>query len=436
MTTTDAPITNHQSQVTKTDPYLAETERVDPEIFALIKEEERYQIDSIRLIPSENYTSRAVMEATGSVLANKYSEGYPGKRYYEGQRNVDQIESLVQQRATALFGCDHANVQPYSGSPANLAVYVALLSPGDKIMGLSLPHGGHLTHGWTASATSKFWTAVRYEVDEKTHLIDYDRVRAMALAERPRIIVAGATAYPRQFDFKVFGAIAKEAGAYFLADISHISGLIVAGAHPDPAPYADVVMTTTHKTLRGPRGAMILCKAEHAEAIDKAVFPGLQGGPHENTIAGIGVALKEAATEDFRAYGRQIVVNAKALAGELKERGFDLITGGTDNHLVLIDLTSKKVIGKKAARALDRAGIVANYNTIPFDPRKPFSPSGLRIGTPSVTTRGMKEDAMRQIGRWMDEAVAAAGDEDALDRIAAEVRDTCRQYPAPGMHVV
>jgi len=417
------------------EQYLAETERVDPEIYRLIKEEERYQIETVRLIPSENYTSRAVMEATGSVLANKYSEGYPGKRYYEGQRNIDQLETLVQERAKALFGMAHANVQPYSGSPANLAVYTALLSPGDKIMGLSLPHGGHLTHGWTASATSRFWTSVRYEVDPKTHLIDYDAVRAMALAERPRIIVAGATAYPRQFDFAKFGAIAKEAGAYFLADVSHISGLIVAGVHPDPAPDADVVMTTTHKTLRGPRGAMILCREEHAEAIDKAVFPGLQGGPHENTIAGIGVALKEAATDDFRAYGRRVVANARALAGELLERGFDLVTGGTDNHLILIDLTSKGVIGKRAAKALDRANIVGNYNTVPFDPRKPFSPSGLRIGTPSVTTRGMKEDAMREIGRWMDEVVTNIKDEAALDRIAAEVRDFCRGYPAPGMAV-
>ncbi|HXK32838.1 MAG TPA: serine hydroxymethyltransferase [Dehalococcoidia bacterium] len=418
------------------DPYLAETEKVDPEIFRIIKAEEQYQVDTIRLIPSENYTSRAVMEATGSVLANKYSEGYPGKRYYEGQRNVDELETLVQERAKALFGVEHANVQPYSGSPANLAVYLALLSPGDTIMGLSLPHGGHLTHGWTASATSKFWNAIRYEVDAATHLIDYDAVREMALRERPRIIVAGATAYPRQFDFAKFGEIAREAGAYFLADISHISGLIVAGAHPDPAPHADVVMTTTHKTLRGPRGAMIMCKAEHAEAIDKAVFPGLQGGPHENTIAGIGVALKEAASAEFREYGQQVVRNAKALAAELLERGFDLITGGTDNHLILIDLTGKKVIGKKAARALDRAGIVANYNTIPFDPRKPFSPSGLRIGTPSVTTRGMKEAEMREIGRWMDEAVAHVNDEAALDRIAAEVREFCRRFPAPGMWVV
>ncbi len=418
-----------------TDPYLTEVERTDPEIFRLIKEEEKYEVESVRLIPSENYTSRAVMEATGSVLANKYSEGYPGRRYYEGQRHIDAIETLVQDRAKALFGVQHANVQPYSGSPANLAVYFALLQPGDKIMGLALPHGGHLTHGWNASATSKFWNAVQYEVDAKTHLIDYDAVRELAKRERPRIIVAGATAYPRQYDFAAFGEIAKEVGAYFLADISHIAGLIVAGAHPDPASYADVVMTTTHKTLRGPRGAMILCKQEHAEAIDKAVFPGLQGGPHENTIAGIGVALKEAATPEFRAYGHQIITNAKALAAELRERGFDLITGGTDNHLILMDLTGKKVTGKKFAKALDRANIVGNYNTIPFDPRKPFSPSGLRIGTPSVTTRGMKEDDMRQIARWMDEVVDHVKDDDALARIGAEVTDFCRGFPAPGMSV-
>jgi len=418
-----------------TDPYLTEVERTDPEIFHLIKEEERYEVESVRLIPSENYASRAVMEATGSVLANKYSEGYPGRRYYEGQRYIDAIETLVQERAKALFGVDHANVQPYSGSPANLAVYFALLRPGDKIMGLALPHGGHLTHGWNVSATGKFWNAVQYQVDEKTHLIDYDAVRDLAKRERPRIIVAGATAYPRQYDFATFAEIAKEVGAYFLADISHVAGLIVAGAHPDPAPYADAVMTTTHKTLRGPRGAMILCKQEHAEAIDKAVFPGLQGGPHENTIAGIGVALKEAAAPEFRAYGHQIIANAKALAAELRERGFDLITGGTDNHLILMDLTGKKVIGKKYAKALDRANIVGNYNTIPFDPRKPFSPSGLRIGTPSVTTRGMKEDDMRQIARWMDEVIDHVKDEDALDRISAEVAAFCRGFPAPGMSV-
>jgi glycine hydroxymethyltransferase len=415
------------------DPYLVEVERADPEIYRLIKDEERYQVDTVRLIPSENYTSRAVMEATGSVLANKYSEGYPGRRYYEGQRNIDALETLVQERAKALFGVEYANVQPYSGSPANLAIYFALLQPGDAIMGLALPHGGHLTHGWDVSATGRFWRPVRYEVHRATQRIDMDAVREQALRERPRIIVAGATAYPREYDFRAFGEIAKECGALFLADISHIAGLIVAGAHPDPAPYADVIMTTTHKTLRGPRGAMILCKQEHAEKIDKAVFPGLQGGPHENTIAGVGVALKEAAAPEFRAYGHQVVSNAKALAAELRERGFDLVSGGTDNHLILMDLTGKKVFGKKYAQALDRANLVTNYNTIPFDPRKPFSPSGLRIGTPAVTTRGMKEDEMRQIARWMDEVIEHVKDEDALARIAAEVAEFCRGYPAPGM---
>ena len=405
----------------------------DSEIFDLIEEEEQYQQDSIRLIPSENYVSQAVLEASGSVLTNKYSEGYPGKRYYEGQRYIDQLETIVQDRAKALFGVEHANVQPYSGSPANLATYYALLEPGDKIMGMSLPHGGHLTHGWNVNFSARFYTAVQYVVDETTHLIDYDKVRALAKSERPRIIVAGATAYPRQFDFATLAEIAREVDAYFLADIAHIAGLIVAGVHPDPAPHADVITTTTHKTLRGPRGAMILCKEEHAKAIDRAVFPALQGGPHNHTTAAIGVALKEAATAEFRAYGEQIVRNAKALAAELLERGFKLVSGGTDNHLVLIDLTDKGVTGKQAAKALDRAGIVTNYNAIPFDPRKPFSPSGIRIGTPSVTSRGMGEDEMRQIAAWMDEVVAARKDEELTNRIAAEVKDFCANFPAPGL---
>jgi len=369
-------------------------ERTDPEIFRLIKEEERYQAESIRLIPSENYVSAAVLQATGSVLTNKYSEGYAGRRYYEGQRYVDQIERLAVERAQALFGAEHVNVQPYSGSPANLAVYFALLKPGDGLMGLALPHGGHLTHGWNVSITGTFWRSIPYTVDRVTQRLDYDAIRDLARKERPRMIVAGATAYPRQFDFKAFAEIAKEVGAYLTADISHIAGLVVAGAHPDPVPHADVVMTTTHKTLRGPRGAMILCRNEVAAQIDKAVFPGLQGGPHNHTTAAIAVALKEAATADFKAYGHQIVRNAKALAAGLLERGFDLVSGGTDNHLLLLDLTSKKVIGKKAAQALDRAGIIGNYNTVPFDPRKPFSPSGLRLGTPSITSRGMKEADM------------------------------------------
>jgi glycine hydroxymethyltransferase len=407
--------------------------RTDPEIYELIKEEERYEIDSVRLIPSENYVSKAVLEATGSILTNKYSEGYAGRRYYEGQRYIDRIEALVVERAKALFGAEHANVQPYSGSPANLAVYFALLKPGDGLMGLALPHGGHLTHGWNVSITGTFWRPIHYTVDRESQRIDYDAVRDLARKERPAIIVTGATAYPRQFDFKIFGEIAKEVGAYHLADISHISGLVIAGAHPDPVPHADVVMTTTHKTLRGPRGAMILCRKEIAGKIDKAVFPGLQGGPHNHTTAAIGVALKEAATPEFKEYGHQIVRNAKALAAELIDRGFNLVSGGTDNHLILIDLTNKKVIGKKGAQALDRAGIVCNYNTVPYDPRKPFSPSGIRLGTPAVTSRGMKEADMRQIGAWMDAVIAHADDEAAIARIAGEVREFCRRFPAPGI---
>jgi glycine hydroxymethyltransferase len=410
-----------------------ELKRIDPEIYRLIKQEETYQVDSVRLIPSENYVSKAVMEATGSVLANKYSEGYAGRRYYEGQRYIDQIETIVAERARSLFGAEHANVQPYSGSPANLAVYFALLKPGDGLMGLALPHGGHLTHGWTVSITGNFWRPIHYTVDRESHRIDYDAVRELARKERPKIIVTGATAYPRQFDFKIFGEIAKEVGAYLLADISHIAGLIVAGIHPDPVPWADVVMTTTHKTLRGPRGAMILCRQEVAERIDKAVFPGLQGGPHNHTTAAIGVALKEAATPEFKEYGRQIVRNAKAMAEELLARGFALVSGGTDNHLIVVDLTNKQVIGKKAAQALDRAGIVCNYNTIPYDPRKPFSPSGIRLGTPAVTSRGMKEPEMRQIAAWLEAVVAHVEDEAVIARVAGEVREFSRRFPAPGL---
>jgi glycine hydroxymethyltransferase len=410
-----------------------ELKRTDPEIYQLIKSEERYQVESVRLIPSENYVSKAVLEATGSVLTNKYSEGYPGRRYYQGQRYIDQVETLVIDRAKALFGAEHANVQPYSGSPANLAVYFALLKPGDGLMGLALPHGGHLTHGWDVSITGTFWRPIRYIVDRESQRIDYDAVRDLARKERPKIIVTGATAYPRQFDFRVFGEIAKEVGAYLLADISHIAGLIVAGAHPDPVAYADVVTTTTHKTLRGPRGAMILCRKDLAEKIDKAVFPGLQGGPHNSTTAAIGVALKEAATPEFKEYAHQVVRNARALAAELTVRGFDLVSGGTDNHLVLADLTSKRVIGKKAAQALDHAGIICNYNTVPYDPRKPFSPSGIRLGTPAVTSRGMKEADMRQVAAWMDEVIAHIDDDAAISRVGADVREFCRAFPAPGI---
>lgn len=410
-------------------------EKVDPEIYRLIKAEEQRQYECIRLIPSENYASAAVMEATGSVLTNKYSEGYPGKRYYEGQQFIDQIETIACKRAENLFQADHANVQPYSGSPANMAVYYALLEPGDKIMGMSLPHGGHLTHGWKVSFSGRFYTSVQYTVSKETGRIDYDQVREMAKRERPKLIVSGATAYPREFDFKTFGEIAREVGAYFLADIAHISGLVVAGVHQSPIPYADAVTSTTHKTLRGPRGGMILCKAEHANAIDRAVFPALQGGPHNHTTAAIAVALKEASTPEFTEYGRQIVRNAKALAEALLEFGFSLVSGGTDNHLILIDMTSKGVTGKQAAKALDKAGIVVNYNTVPYDPRKPFDPSGIRLGTPAVTSRGMKEEEMRTIARWIDEVIRNITHDEVLQKIKNEARELCRKFPPPGIQI-
>ncbi|GAC1416706.1 MAG: serine hydroxymethyltransferase [Actinomycetota bacterium] len=407
--------------------------QADSDVFALISAEEKREREVIRLIPSENYVSRAVLEATGSVLTNKYSEGYAGKRYYEGQQITDPLETLAVERAKSLFGSDHANVQPYSGSPANLAVYLAFAQPGDTIMGMSLPHGGHLTHGWNVSITGKYFRAVQYEVRKDTGLIDYDQVRDIAKRERPKILWAGGTAIPRIIDFEVFGEIARETGAVFAADIAHIAGLIAGGAHPSPVPFADVVTTTTHKTLRGPRGAMILTNQAHATPIDKAVFPGLQGGPHNHTTAGIAVALKEAATPEFKKYAAQIVTNARALAAALIDLGFDLVSGGTDNHLILIDLTNKSVPGKVAAKALDRAGLETNYNTVPFDPRKPFDPSGLRIGTPAVTSRGMGESEMQQIAQWMNAVITSPEDDAMHAKIAGDVRALTASFPAPGL---
>ena len=411
---------------------LAET---DPEIARLIVGEEQRQREKIRLIPSENYTSAAVLEASGTVLQNKYSEGYPGKRYYEGQQFIDQIEALAIARAKALFGVDHANVQPYSGSPANLAIYLAFCQPGDTIMGMGLPAGGHLTHGWPVSITGKYFKSVPYGVKKETGRVDLDEVRALAKQERPKLLWCGGTAIPRTIDFAAFADIAKEVGAILVADIAHISGLVAGGAHPSPVAYADVVSTTTHKTLRGPRGGMLMCKGQHAGALDKAVFPGLQGGPHNQTTAGIAVALKEASTDAFKKYAHQIVENAKALAAALLERGYDLVSGGTDNHLILVDLTNKEVPGKKAAQALDKAGLVLNYNSVPFDPRKPFDPSGVRLGTPAVTSRGMGPSEMKQIAAWLDRGVIAArsGDEAALAAIAGEVRELTGRFPAPGL---
>lgn len=415
-------------------PALAKTiADVDPEIAELIAKEERRQRDSIRLIASENYVSGAVLAATGSILTNKYSEGYPGKRYYEGQQYIDQIEQICIDRAKALFGADHANVQPYSGSPANLAIYFAFLKPGDTVMGLALPAGGHLTHGWNVSITGSYFRPVQYGVRKDTHRVDMNEVRELALKERPKLIFCGGTAVPRTIDFPAFGEIAKEVGAVLAADIAHIAGLVAGGAHPSPVPVADVVSTTTHKTLRGPRGGMLMCKATHQKAIDRAVFPGLQGGPHNHTTAGIAVALHEAATETFKQYAAQIVTNAKALAAAMLEHDFTLITGGTDNHLILADLTSKNVSGKIAAKALDVAGIELNYNSIPFDPRKPFDPSGIRIGTSSVTSRGMGPGEMKQIAAWMAQVVAAPSDVALHARISGEVRELCAKFPAPGI---
>jgi len=408
---------------------------VDPEVYDLIRAETRRQNELIRLIPSENYASQAVMEATGSVLTNKYSEGYPGRRYYEGQDYVDRIETLAIERAKALFGARHANVQPYSGSPANQAVYLALVKPGETVMGLGLPFGGHLTHGWNVNFSGMHYRAVQYDVDPSTHVVDLDRVESLARDAKPKIILCGGTAYPRTWDFEGFATVAKAVGAVLVADIAHIAGLVAAGVHPSPFPHAPIVTTTTHKTLRGPRGGMVLSDGTYAKEIDRAVFPGLQGGPHNHTTAAIAVALKEAATEDFRRYARQVVANAKVLAGALAERGFRLISGGTDNHLILIDVTPRGINGKPAAQALHKAGIECNYNTIPFDPRKPFDPSGVRIGTPSVTSRGMTESEMPQIAEWIDRAIAHAGDDDALRAIRAEVAEFCRAFPAPGIRV-
>jgi glycine hydroxymethyltransferase len=406
----------------------------DPQVAELINAEAQRQFEKIRLIPSENYVSLAVLEASGTLLTNKYSEGYPGRRYYEGQQVIDQLETLTVDRAKALFGVEHANVQPYSGSPANLAVYLALAQPGDTIMGMALPMGGHLTHGWSVSVTGKWFKAVQYGVREDTGRVDMDEVRDLAQRERPKLIFCGGTAVPRTIDFPAYAEIAREVGAVLVADIAHIAGLIAGGAHPSPVGHAEVITTTTHKTLRGPRGAMIMSDAGHAKALDRAVFPGLQGGPHNHTTAAIAVALHEAAKPEFRDYAAQVVRNAKALAESLTELGYTLVSGGTDNHLILADLTSQGIGGKPAAQALDRAGIELNYNTVPFDKRKPFDPSGIRLGTPAITTRGLVEDHMPRIAAWMDEAITAAAKEDeaTIERIAGEVREMLTEFPIPG----
>lgn len=416
----------------------------DKEIYELILAEHDRQSRNLQMIPSENHASADVFKALGSILTDKYSEGYPGQRYYGGCEVVDKVENLARDRATALFGVDHANVQPYSGSPANSEVYMALLDPGDTIMGLALSFGGHLTHGHKVSASGIFYHSVQYETGSDGYL-DYDAIEKIAQKEKPKILVVGATAYPRIFDWQRLREIADSVGAWMLADISHVAGLIVAGEHPSPVGIADVVMTTTHKTLRGPRGAMILCngnpstplkKVERTKdnlptLIDRAVFPGMQGGPHNHQTAAIAVALREAAQPDFKVYARQIVKNAKKLAAELKQRGFELVTGGTDNHLLLVDLTSIGVSGKEAEDALSRIGITVNKNTVPFDPRGPFDPSGIRLGTPAITTRGVKENHMAQLAEWMLQAVKGRANSKKLDLLSNEVKEFALQFPLP-----
>lgn len=427
---------------------LKNLKKHDPQLAKFIHEEIKRQQETLDLIPSENIVSPAVLEALGSPLTNKYSEGYPGKRYYAGNKIIDKVEVLAQERARKVFRLGknwQVNVQPYSGSPANFAVYLALVPQGEKIMGMSLPFGGHLTHGWKVSATGKFWTSVQYGVGRNGY-IDYKEVRKLARKEKPKIIVCGATAYSRIIDFKKFGQIAHEIGAYMMADIAHIAGLIAAGAHPSPFPYADVVTTTTHKTLRGPRGAIIFSRKDKflssylgpspqrgseqnrvsiADAIDKAVFPGLQGGPHDNQTAAIAAALGEALKPGFKKYGRQIVKNAKALARELQKLGLEIISGGTDNHMMLVDVTKLGISGREAQDRLEEVGIIVNRNTIPYDTRSPFDPSGIRIGTPSITTRGMKEKEMKEIARLIYGALM----ENNRRAISREVLGLCRRFP-------
>ncbi|MBI2444256.1 MAG: serine hydroxymethyltransferase [Candidatus Magasanikbacteria bacterium] len=414
----------------------------DAEIYQLIQQETQRQSEGLEMIPSENHTSPAVLAALGSRLTDKYSEGYPGLRYYGGCEYVDAVENLARERAKALFGVTHANVQPYSGSPANHAIYFALVNPGDTIMGMHLYYGGHMTHGLKVNFSGVYYRSVQYQTGRDGYL-DYEAMAELVKQEQPKLIFVGATAYPRIFDWMKLRQIADLCGAWLAADISHIAGLIVAGAHPSPAGIVDVMMTTTHKTLRGPRGALILCngnpstplkKVERTKnnlptLIDRAIIPGLQGGPHNHQTAAIAVALKEAATPAFKEYGKQIVRNAKKLAEELLARDYQLVTGGTDNHLLLIDLTNKGVSGQDAEKALGRAGITVNKNTVPFDPRSPFDPSGLRLGTPALTTRGMQEAEMTRIAAWIDEALRNSTDEEKLKKIREEIREMTKRFP-------
>lgn len=416
----------------------------DPDIYNLIQKEVQRQSEGLEMIPSENHTSQAVLEALGSRLTDKYSEGYPGMRYYGGCENVDAVENLARDRAKALFGSTHANVQPHSGCPANIAVYFALLNPGDTLMGLNLFHGGHMTHGLPVNYSGTMYKSVQYTARPDGYM-DVDGMRALAREHKPKLIVTGATAYPRIYEWKKYREIADEVGAWLLADMSHVAGLVAGGVHPNPVGIADVVTTTTHKTLRGPRGAMILCngnpstplkKVERTKEnlptlIDRAIIPGIQGGPHNHQTAAIAVALKEAMQPEFKVYAQQIVKNAKTLAAELLAMNYELVTGGTDNHLLLINLFNKNISGKDAEKALGKAGITVNKNTVPFDPRSPFDPSGIRMGTPALTTRGMKEGEMKIVADFIHRALVNVTDDAELAKIREEVKELCKSFPLP-----
>ncbi|MDP4008194.1 MAG: serine hydroxymethyltransferase [Candidatus Peregrinibacteria bacterium] len=413
---------------------MSQLQSQDPKLYAAIKAEESRQEHEIELIASENYISTAVMEAMGSMLNNKYSEGYPGKRYYGGNQCIDNIENLAIERAKELFGAEHVNVQPLSGSPANMAVFFAFLNPGDKVLGLSLDHGGHLSHGHPVNFSGILYDFCRYEV-EADGRINMDKVEEIALREKPKMIIAGFSAYSRDMDWKRFKEIADKIGAILFADIAHIAGLIAGKQIENPIPYCDVVTTTTHKTLRGPRGAIIMCKEEHAKKVDKAIFPGLQGGPHDHITAARAVAFAEALKPEFQDYAAQVIKNAQALAEELMGYGFKIVSDGTDNHLMLIDMNSKNTTGKIAEKALEDSGLSVNKNMVPFDPRSPFDPSGIRIGTPAVTTRGMKEEEMKTIARFINEACESPEDSSVHDRIRGEVKEMCANFPVPGLRI-
>ena len=411
------------------NPINAPLSEADPDIFEAIENEKKRQSFGLELIASENFTSRAVLEATGSVFTNKYAEGYPGKRYYGGCEFVDVVESLAIERAKTLFGAEHANVQPHSGSQANMAVYLTVLKPGDTVMGMPLSHGGHLTHGHKLSFSGKYYNFVPYGLNKETETIDYEELDRIAHQHKPKLIVVGASAYPRAIDFERIAKTAREVGAMTMVDMAHIAGLIAAGEHASPLPHAEFVTSTTHKTLRGPRSGLVLCREPFAKDLDRSVFPEMQGGPLVHVIAAKAVCFKAAATEEFRQYSRQVVKNAKALAARIAARGYRIVSGGTDTHLMLVDVFSKGINGKQAEQALDKAGITVNKNTIPFDQNPPLTPSGIRIGTPALTSRGMKETEMDAIGGWITEVLERIDDESVHKRVKKEVEQLCEKFP-------